>query len=200
LVAALVQEEFIPTLSNPFASLTVFAPTNEAFDNLASSLGTDINGILALPNLTEVLTYHVLGTEVLSSQLVAGPVNTLNGSPVTIGLDNGVTVNNANVTIPDVAAYNGVVHVIDAVLVPLGTDVNSSLEKVISIFPNPVQDVLRVQGDVISYMIIDQQGRKVQSATMLSDNTIDFSHLNTGIYYLQLNVVSGVSNHKVVKY
>ncbi len=199
LVTAVVQEELVPVLSNPLASLTVFAPTNEAFQNLADQLSTDINGLLALPNLTEVLTYHVLGSEVLSTELTAGPVNTLNGAAVTVSLTNGVMINNANVTLADVLAYNGVVHVIDAVLLPIDTQVDQFSNEQLTLFPNPVQEVLTINGEVLNYSIMDQQGRLVQKGGLMSNKTIDFGGMESGIYFLQLQTGSGVSNHKVVK-
>lgn len=199
LVTAVVQEELVPILCNPLASLTVFAPTNQAFQNLADQLSTDINGLLALPNLTDVLTYHVLGSAVLSTELTAGPVNTLNGSPVTVSLTNGVMINNANVTLADVLAYNGVVHVIDAVLLPIDTRVDQSLNDDLTLYPNPVQDVLMINGEVLNYTIMDQQGRLVQKGGIMSNKTIDFSGMDSGIYFLQLQSASGMSNHKVVK-
>jgi transforming growth factor-beta-induced protein len=199
LTTAVIQEELVPVLSNPLASFTVFAPTNEAFDNLATTLGTDINGILALPNLTDVLTYHVLGSEVLSTELTAGPVNTVNGAAVTVSLTNGVMINNANVTLADVLAYNGVVHVIDAVLLPIDTQVDQFSNEQLTLYPNPVQDVLTINGEVLNYSIMDQQGRLVQKGGLMSNKTIDFGGMESGIYFLQLQSASGMSNHKVVK-
>src|SRR5690606_30106677 len=63
LTAAVVEAELLPTLVDPFATFTVFAPTDAAFDDLATALGTNLAGVLALPNLADVLTYHVLGSE-----------------------------------------------------------------------------------------------------------------------------------------
>jgi transforming growth factor-beta-induced protein len=101
-------------LSNPDATLTVFAPTDAAFAKLPP--GTLDS--LTKEQLTGVLTYHVVPSEVLSSDLKAGPVETLNGKDVTISLSGGVKVNDANVTAADIVTTNGVIHVIDAVLMP----------------------------------------------------------------------------------
>ena len=68
--------------------------------------------------LTGILTYHVVAAEVLSTDLVNGDVETLNGASVTVNLDDGVKINDSNVIIPDIIACNGVIHVIDAVLLP----------------------------------------------------------------------------------
>ena len=68
LTAALVQENWA-FLQDPNANLTVFAPDDNAFLNLANALNTDINGLLALPNLSDILLYHVLGSNAPSSAL-----------------------------------------------------------------------------------------------------------------------------------
>ena len=69
--------------------------------------------------LTDILTYHVVAAEAPSSSLSDGDVETLNGDSVAVTVsDDGVTVNNANVIIPDIMACNGIIHVIDAVLLP----------------------------------------------------------------------------------
>lgn len=94
--------------------LTVFAPTDEAF----AALGLYPNNIASVPNLKEILLYHVVGGVVLSNQLSNGFVPTLNGAAVQIDLTNGVKVNNANVILADVLAKNGVIHVVDKVLLP----------------------------------------------------------------------------------
>ncbi len=95
---------------------TVFAPTNAAF----AELDADVLAFL-LDNpaeLTKVLTYHVVSGKVLSTDLSDGDVTTLNGGDVTVDLSNGVMINNANVTAADVDASNGVVHIINKVLIP----------------------------------------------------------------------------------
>ena len=81
---------------------------------------SDVTATLTSDQLEDVLLYHVAdaSTPVLSSDLQAGDVGTLNGQDITVSLDGGVFVNNAEVIIPDVHTTNGVVHVIDTVLVP----------------------------------------------------------------------------------
>ncbi|MDP4683581.1 MAG: fasciclin domain-containing protein, partial [Crocinitomicaceae bacterium] len=69
LEAALIQEGLDVALQNPAGTLTVFAPDDAAFTALATALGTDINGLLANPDLTDILLYHVLGAEVVSGSL-----------------------------------------------------------------------------------------------------------------------------------
>ena len=118
LVAAIKAAKLVDALSNagPF---TVFAPTNAAFDKLPA--GT-VDGLLkpeSIDDLTNILQYHVtvgvFKTENLSDGQVIGQVN---GNDVTIGVKDGkVTVNGANI-IASVPASNGIVHVIDGVLLP----------------------------------------------------------------------------------
>lgn len=121
LVAAVKAAGLVDTLSGagPF---TLFAPTNAAFD----ALPTGVLDKLLLPKnkeaLTKILTYHVVPGKVTSDMIKAGDVTTVEGKALTITTDNGVKVNNATVTTPDVAASNGVIHVIDAVLIPSDVD------------------------------------------------------------------------------
>merc|ERR1712127_145657 len=115
LVAAVIAADLVDTLSGdgPF---TVFAPTDDAFADLPE--GT-VEGLLEdIPALASILTYHVVAGKVESGDLTNGPVTTVNGADVEINLDDGVKVNDSNVIIADVKACNGVIHVIDAVLIP----------------------------------------------------------------------------------
>ena len=107
--------------SGPF---TVFAPTNEAFAKLPP--GT-VDTLLKPENkqqLTDVLTYHVLPAEVLAADVKPGTVKTVNGGELTISTDGGKVVltdatgNKATVVKTDVVGSNGVIHVIDGVLLP----------------------------------------------------------------------------------
>jgi len=93
------------------------APTNEAFDALPPGAFSDID------NLKSILTYHVIGgSEVDSSSLENGPVDTVNGEPImiTIGDDGTVMANDATVVTPDIKTSNGIIHAIDKVILPNG--------------------------------------------------------------------------------
>jgi len=122
------------------------APTDDAFAKLPE--GT-VEGLLEdIPQLTSILTYHVVAGKVESTDLVNGPVTTVNGADVEINLDDGVKVNDSNVIIPDVQACNGVIHVIDAVLLP-PTPEAAPAEEMCSFCPGGVDDpaaVLPVPG------------------------------------------------------
>ena len=126
LVAAVDAAGLVETLSGegPF---TVFAPNDEAF----AALDPALIEVLLLPEnqevLAQILTYHVVSGEVLSTDIEAGDVATVEGSTVTIGVDGGVTVNDATVIAADVTASNGVIHVIDAVLIPPDVDPSALL-------------------------------------------------------------------------
>jgi uncharacterized surface protein with fasciclin (FAS1) repeats len=116
LAAALTAAGLVDTLkgAGPF---TVFAPTDEAFAKLPA--GT-VEGLLQdVPKLKQILTYHVVSGKVMAadvSKLKAA--TTVEGSDVKIDASNGVKVNDSMVTKADVAADNGVIHIIDAVLMP----------------------------------------------------------------------------------
>lgn len=116
LARALEAADLVTTLKGkgPF---TVFAPTDAAFAKLPP--GT-VEGLLKdLPKLKGILTYHVVAGKVTAKQVVKlKSAKTVNGAAVTINAKDGVTVNGASVTTADIEASNGVIHVIDTVLLP----------------------------------------------------------------------------------
>ncbi|MEY4796340.1 MAG: hypothetical protein RLZZ105_766 [Actinomycetota bacterium] len=123
LVAALSAAGLVETLqgAGPF---TVFAPSDDAFAALPAGL---LEKLLLPENiavLTSILTYHVVSGTVMSADIMAGDVPTVEGSTVALDTASGVTVNGATVTTADVAASNGVIHVIDAVMVPPTVDLS----------------------------------------------------------------------------
>lgn len=122
LAAALEAAGLVETLKGdgPF---TVFAPTDEAFEAALADLGLTAEELLAdTETLTSILTYHVVEGEVPATDVMTldgEMVGTVNGATVTISIDGEtVMVNDATVVQPDVFASNGVIHVIDSVLVP----------------------------------------------------------------------------------
>jgi transforming growth factor-beta-induced protein len=136
LVAAASKAGLVDTLNAPNADLTVFAPTNQAFDQLATDLGfsSATAMVTALPAtaLKDILLYHVLSGVKNAQNLVAGPnvqptLYSDYGQPATLSLNvtNGVAITDAalttaKVTQADVGASNGVIHVVDKVLIPPG--------------------------------------------------------------------------------
>lgn len=116
LVSAVQAAELVQTLSGngPF---TVFAPTDEAFEKLPA--GTLDKLLDNKQELAKILTYHVVPGKVMSKDITDGLVaKTVQGATVTVSTKNGVQVNGANVVTADIEASNGVIHVIDAVLLP----------------------------------------------------------------------------------
>ena len=115
LATALQAAGLIDTLKGkgPF---TVFAPTDEAFAKVPKA---DLDALLKdKAKLTAVLTYHVVPGKVMAKDVKAGKVKTVQGSELTISTTGGVMVDNAKVTATDIVADNGVIHVIDSVVMP----------------------------------------------------------------------------------
>ncbi len=128
LLAAVEAAGLVDALADPEATLTVFAPTNDAFEAALEALGITAEELLAdTETLTAILTYHVLGSIVTSSDIAGAgveeiPVETLNGAElvVVVGDDGTVSFKDQAATVVqvDIEADNGVIHVIDAVLLP----------------------------------------------------------------------------------
>ena len=115
LATALGAANLINTLKGkgPF---TVFAPTDEAFAKIPKA---DLDALLKdKKKLAAVLTYHVVPGKVMASDVKAGIVKTVQGSELTITTTNGVMVDKAKVIKTDIVADNGVIHVIDTVIMP----------------------------------------------------------------------------------
>jgi transforming growth factor-beta-induced protein len=131
LAAALTKADLVDALQGegPF---TVFAPTNEAFDALLTTIGQESIDDVPTEILTDILLYHVVSGAVLSEDVTAGNVPTLlPDNSITLATTGGITVNGVDVISPfDVEASNGVIHTIDGVLVPAGIAafVNTNLE------------------------------------------------------------------------
>jgi uncharacterized surface protein with fasciclin (FAS1) repeats len=128
LVAAVTAAGLVETLSGagPF---TVFAPTDEAF----AALPAGVLDALLLPEnkatLAKILTYHVVSGMVMAADVADGDVATVEGQTIKLSTMGGVTVNGATVVAADVMASNGVIHAIDAVILPPDVDVAKLLKK-----------------------------------------------------------------------
>lgn len=115
LAVALEKAGLIETLKGkgPF---TVFAPTDAAFAKVPKA---DLDALLAnKEKLTAVLTYHVVPGVVMAKDVKAGMVKSVQGSNLTVSTSGGVKIDNANVVKTDIVADNGVIHVIDTVVMP----------------------------------------------------------------------------------
>lgn len=115
LATALTAAGLVDTLKGP-GPFTVFAPTDAAFAKIPKA---QLDALLAdKAKLTAVLTYHVVPGKVMAKDVKAGMVKTVQGSDMTITTNGGVMVDGANVTATDIVADNGVIHVIDSVVMP----------------------------------------------------------------------------------
>ncbi|MCH1583671.1 MAG: fasciclin domain-containing protein [Flavobacteriales bacterium] len=178
---------------------TVFAPTDDAVVALTEALGITAEDLLALPNLGEILQYHVVAGEAFSDDLEDGQmITTLLGQDVTVSIDDaGVMINEAMVIIADLEAENGVVHVIDAVLVPTATNIAETTAIEFNVYPNPTSNgVLNVQGaweSNASIQIWNAAGQLVQTEqTMQNQYVISTEGLSAGLYTVR--VLSGASS------
>jgi uncharacterized surface protein with fasciclin (FAS1) repeats len=115
LATALQAAGLVDTLKGP-GPFTVFAPTDAAFAKVPKA---DLDALLKdKAKLTAVLTYHVVPGKVMAADVKAGMVKTVQGSAITVTTNGGVMVDGAKVTATDIAADNGVIHVIDSVIMP----------------------------------------------------------------------------------
>ena len=170
LEAAVVAAGLVDALSaeGPF---TVFAPTDEAVVALTEALEITADDLLALPNLGDILLYHAVGAEAYAADLSDGQlIETLQGGNLTVSITaDGVFINDAQVTVADLEADNGVVHVIDAVLLPPTTDVAELASFELNIYPNPVHGgTFNVSGAWeagASIEVFELTGRKVFETT-----------------------------------
>ena len=115
LATALKAAGLVDTLKGP-GPFTVFAPTDEAFAKIPKA---QLDALLAdKAKLTAVLTYHVVPGTVMSKDVKPGKVKTVQGGELTVATSGGVTVDGAKVSAVDIVADNGVIHVIDSVVLP----------------------------------------------------------------------------------
>jgi uncharacterized surface protein with fasciclin (FAS1) repeats len=116
LAKALTAAGLVDTLKGP-GPFTVFAPTDAAFAKIPAD---KLNALLAdKAALSQVLTYHVVGARVMAADVKTGAVKTVQGTPLNVvASSSGVMVNNARVIKTDIAATNGVIHLIDTVVLP----------------------------------------------------------------------------------
>lgn len=115
LVTAVQAAGLVETLKGP-GPFTVFAPTDEAFAKIPKD---KLDALLKDKKaLTAVLTYHVVPGKVMAADVKAGQVKTVQGGSITVTTRGGVKVDNANVVKTDIGTSNGVIHVIDSVIMP----------------------------------------------------------------------------------
>ena len=182
--------DYLPALTNPFSELTVFAPTDAAFTAALTALNISAADLLASPDLTDILLYHVVGSDVPSSALTNGPVATLNGQDIVVDLSVGVMINDANVTTPDVFAGNGTVHIIDGVLLPISTSIEENSNLNVLVYPNPAVNVLNItlnSNELFNLTITDLNGKQILAERISNiSNMVDISNLSSGMYLLRI--------------
>ena len=201
LAAAVIQAQLLPALTNPLNSFTVFAPTNQAFDDLAVALGTDINGLLANPLLTDILLYHTVSGTVLSTDLSNGQVTTLQGDQITVDLSMNVMINDAEVTSANILAENGVVHVIDKVLLPAVLNVSEIETIKVDVYPNPSSDFINIsyaENAINQLSIYDINGALIQNISPKSNNLmLDVTNYSKGNYVIVLSANDNVVTKRI---
>lgn len=172
------------TLENEFF-FTVFAPIDAAFSALPA--GTVESLLANTPALTDVLLYHAVGGVVNSGDLVDGQnVTMLQGDDATITLPmGGAMINNANIIAADLSAWNGVVHVIDAVLLPPASI--EGLEALnVSAFPNPCANNITIQSSDNNYelfQVVNAAGQTVTQGKLNGKQTVvNTSEFASGVY------------------
>lgn len=196
-------------LSGAAGDVTLFAPTDAAFDLLDEGV---LDALLDDPSgdLTEVLLYHVIEGFNIAANITAGDVPTLFGEDVSITLvDGDVMVDDAMVTVTDLVGINGVVHVIDAVLIPstLSVEEISSVES-FSVFPNPANNVMNVEigmvtSERISIDFVNMLGQVVKSidlgqrSTGLNREVIDIQDMADGFYLMNITIGKDQLTHKL---
>ena len=183
LEAAVVAAGLVETLSGtgPF---TVFAPTDAAFAALPA--GTVEALLENIGELQNILLYHVASGSVLSTDLTNGQeIPTLTFfPPLVVTIDNnGVMINNAMVTVADIMADNGVIHVIDAVLLPQITNSVSQLETSYFTFPNPVNSYINIPTtNNVNVQIMTVGGQMILNQNFNGSVNINTDNLSNGIY------------------
>ena len=189
LEAAVIEAGLVEALSaeGPF---TVFAPTDAAITALIEALEITAEDLLALPNLGDILQYHVVAGAAMSGDLTDGQeIETLLGSNVTVTINaEGVFINDAQVTVADIEADNGVVHVIDAVLLPPTPDSINEATSAWNVMPNPAKDVVTLTGvnPAATLALLDMTGRTVREFAQ-GTTVLTVGDLTPGTYMLTVN-------------
>ncbi|MEO1516865.1 MAG: fasciclin domain-containing protein [Bacteroidota bacterium] len=189
--------------------LTLFAPTDDAFGDLPDGLLTDLTNDPE-GDLQKVLLYHALGSKEEAGDLSDGQVvTTLQEEDVTVRLENGnVFINDALVTIADIQAVNGVIHVINAVLIPPSlTSVRAEPASNIGIVvrPNPTSDQLYIEmprmdaGQAIDVQMLNTLGQSVRSwQARDAVEQVSVGDLTAGIYFLRFAIEGQIYFQQVV--
>ena len=156
--------------------------------------------MLANPGLGSILLYHVLSGTILSNDLSNGTFPTLNGESITVDLSSGVMINTSMVTTPDLQVDNGVVHVIDAVLLPMLSSSEEIEEIELNIYPNPASDKINIDAKRNAFQnatIYDMTGRTMIKTIINENGFIDVSSLEDGAYIIRLISDKNIATQKL---
>lgn len=177
------------TSLNTDDNLTVFAPTDDAFNNLPSSV---LNALLSDPQgaLRKALLYHVYDDELFANDLTDGlKITMLNGLEVEVEIKaEGIFVNDALIILEDLQADNGVVHVVDAVVMEKTSSTRTFDELEFSVYPNPVLDRLYIQSvsNIDQVRVYNTSGQLMIISRDLQ-NGLDVADWEPGVYYMFAN-------------
>jgi uncharacterized surface protein with fasciclin (FAS1) repeats len=202
LETAVLEAGLAGALSGP-GPLTVFAPTDAAFAALpAGTLESLLNNPAG--DLTTILQYHATLGSILSSELNDGQsISTLIGEDLTVQIDTAIFINDATIIVQDIIADNGIVHVIDAVLIPSSILSVSEVANSFHLFPNPADETLFIQSEFgfNQWMIRDTQGRVVLTGNNSSGSRIQIpvSALEAGCYFIQMEYNTNMVNLPFIK-
>lgn len=184
---------------------TVFAPTDEAFQALPDG---QLEALIANPDLlSSILLYHVASGSLSQSNLTDGQeiVTLSNGQIITVTFENGsIYINNAEIIVADIAADNGIVHVINTVLNPDLVAVNRrNIGPDLKFFPNPVRNELFIQetdsGMGSTYEIHDLNGRVLRAGYISNNQSVPVSSLSAGYYLLTIKSDQSIRIGKFAK-
>jgi len=180
---------------------TVFAPTDDAFGALPMGV---LDDLLLDPtgDLANILLYHVVEASAMSTDLNDGDMlTTMLGDDVTVTINtDGVFINDAQVILANLEADNGIVHVIDAVLLPTTTNTEDfEEEQVLLVYPNPTSGQINLGnnvkiGDVLT--VTNVMGQTIMNQTVTS-RVLDLSRLGSGVYNLFIYTMGTVVSTKV---
>ncbi|WP_258103535.1 fasciclin domain-containing protein [Marinoscillum sp. MHG1-6] len=176
-------------------NFTVFAPTNEAFAALLATIGQSSIDDVPTSVLEKILLYHVLNTSVESSEVTAGSLATLNGASIDLATQSGIAVNGASVISPfDVEASNGIIHTIDAVLVPgdIGQFVNTVLEPAYFNVNYSTLIEAAVKADLVSTLLT------TDNLTIFAPNNQAFIDAGVDVSSLSADVLGDVLSYHVI--
>jgi uncharacterized surface protein with fasciclin (FAS1) repeats len=212
LVSALTREDltidFVGILSGegPF---TVFAPTNDAFAALLAELGVSSLAEIDSATLEAVLQMHVLNGKVMSTDLMEGmTATTLLGEEIMFSLEGGATITDpngrvSNITAVDLVAQNGVVHVIDTVILPeqTATNIEDFEEMTMNFYPNPAVDRITVQSDEIggTIRLIDISGKLLlEKQVRQYSQPVELNGIKSGVYFISLQNGNSLITKKLI--